>query len=257
MHTHLVFLDESGDHSMQHIDIQFPVFALAGIIFESNYYYNVANPIIDGLKYKYWGHRNIIFHSVDIRKQKDVFSILRQKEVRESFLDDMTGMMNALDYKIIASGIHKADHMRQYTTPENPYNLTLEFIMERLFFYFKGSPSKCLLIAESRDDADNRRLYQVFSRLMRNGNGNVSAAEFQANITDLKFIPKVNNENGNQISDLAVYPIARKIISRARGYEPYHSIKTKFYSRLNGDFWGYGLKAFPGQTYVRIKAEAD
>lgn len=242
---------------MQHIDLQFPVFALAGVVFRNEYYYQTANPMIDGLKYKYWGHRNVIFHSVDIRKQKDVFSILRDKAVREAFMNDMTQLMTDLDYKIIASGIHKADHLRQYAMPENPYNLTLEFIMERIFFYFRGSPSKCLMIAESRDEADNRRLYNVFSRLMRNGNQNVTAAEFQASITDLKFIPKQYNENGNQISDLAVYPIARKIISRAAGYQPFIEIKPKFYARANRNFWGYGLKAFPNQTYVRIKEEND
>lgn len=257
MHTHLVFIDESGDHSMQHIDLQFPVFALTGVIFENEYYYSIANPMIDGLKYKYWGHRNVILHSVDIRKQKGTFNILREREKREAFLNDVTNVMTHLNYKIIASGIHKADHLRQYMMPENPYNLTLEFMMERLFFYFKNTNSKCLLIAESRDDADNRRLYQVFNNLMRNGNSNVTATEFQQNITDLRFIPKQFNENGNQIADLAVYPIARKIISRASNYQSYLELKPKFYSRPNGDFWGYGLKAFPHQTYVRIKAEAD
>lgn len=257
MPSHIVFLDESGDHSMQHIDLQFPVFALAGVIFESDYYYKIANPIIDGLKYKYWGNRNIIFHSVDIRKQKGSFTILRDPQIRQSFLPDVNTMIQDLDFKIVSSGIHKADHYRQYMMPENPYSLTLEFIMERIFFYFRNTNKQCLLIAESRDDADNRRLYTVFDHLMRNGNSNISSRELRNCITDLKFMPKSNNENGNQISDLVVYPIARKIISRAQGYQPYVEIKPKFYARQSGDFWGYGLKAFPNQTYYRIKSEAD
>jgi hypothetical protein len=43
-HTHLVFLDESGDHSLQHIDQQFPAFALAATIFDFEYYLSSANP---------------------------------------------------------------------------------------------------------------------------------------------------------------------------------------------------------------------
>lgn len=242
---------------MQHIDLQFPVFALAAVIFEKEYYYSKANPIIDNVKYKYWKHRNIIFHSVDIRKQRGVFNLLRDSSIRASFMDDVTNLIRTLDYKIIAAGVHKADHHQQYISPGNPYGLTLEFIMERLYYYFRNTHGKCLLIAESRDDADNQRLYRVFENLMKNGNENLRNYQFQSVISDLEFIPKINNENGSQLSDLVVYPISRKIMSRANGYQSYIEIKPKFYSRPNGDFWGYGLKAFPKQTYYRIKKEAD
>ena len=255
--THIAFLDESGDHSLQHIDTQFPVFALGAVIFEREYYLKKANPMIDRIKYKHWGHRNIIFHSVDIRKQKGDFVIFREKEKRERFTEDINKLMHDLEYKIIASGIHKVDHIKQYITPDSPYNLTLEFIMERLFFYFKGSDSRCTLIAESRGDKENHDLYEVFKKLMRTGNTNVSAREFQTNIGDLKFYPKSVNENGNQIADLIVYPIARKIISKAKGYEPYNLIKPKFYCSATKNIWGYGLKAFPRETNSRVIHEAD
>lgn len=257
MHTHIAFLDESGDHSMQHIDLQFPVFALAATIFEKNYYFQTTNPIMDGIKYKYWNHRNVIFHSVDIRKQRGVFNVLRDAETRNNFMNDVSAFVSSLDYKIIAAGIHKSDHSRTYVTPGNPYGLTLEFIMERLYYYFRSSANKCLLIAESREEADNQRLYQVFERLMQNGNENLRSHQFQNCITDLKFVPKVHNENGSQLTDLIVYPVARKIISRAQGYQSYQAIKSKFYSKPNGDFWGYGLKAFPNQTFYRIRNETD
>lgn len=257
MYTHVVFLDESGDHSLQHIDRQFPVFALAATIFEGEYYLNVANPMIDRLKYNYWGHRSIIFHSVDIRKQKGDFHILRDATVRNDFTNDMNTLIHDLDFKIIASGINKIDHLQQYTQPESPYRLTLEFIMERLFFYFRGTKQSCILIAESRDKKENDDLYRVFKRLMDHGNENISSEEFNRYITDLKFYPKKVNENGNQITDLVVYPIARKIISRAQGYQPYLEILPKLYSRANGNFWGYGLKAFPSATNYRVQRDPD
>jgi len=233
LYTHVVFLDESGDHSLQHIDRQFPVFALAATIFEGEYYLNKANPMIDRLKYNYWGHRSIIFHSV------------------------LNMLIRDLDFKIIAAGIDKIDHLQQYIQPESPYNLTFEFIMERLFFYFKNTGNSCMLVAESRDKKENDDLYAVFDRLMERGNENISAAEFRTYIKGLKFYPKKVNENGNQITDLIVYPIARKIIGRAAGYQPYIEIKPKFYSRPNGNFWGYGLKAFPYVTKKKVQGDPD
>lgn len=257
MYTHVVFLDESGDHSLQHIDRQFPVFALAATIFEGEYYLNKANPMIDRLKYNYWGHRSIIFHSVDIRKQKGDFHILREAKVREEFTNELNMLIRDLDFKIIAAGIDKIDHLQQYIQPESPYNLTFEFIMERLFFYFKNTGNSCMLVAESRDKKENDDLYAVFDRLMERGNENISAAEFRTYIKGLKFYPKKVNENGNQITDLIVYPIARKIIGRAAGYQPYIEIKPKFYSRPNGNFWGYGLKAFPYVTNKKVQGDPD
>jgi hypothetical protein len=169
----------------------------------------------------------------------------------------MNSLIQKLDFEVIASGINKIDHLSQYSTPQSPYNLTLEFIMERLFYYFKGSQKSCAIVVESRGDKENDDLYKVFDRLMKGGNNYVTSSEFKQHIVDLKFLPKKFNENGNQISDLVVYPIARKIINKAKDYKPYHIIKSKFYSKSNGCFWGYGFKAFPQETYNRVRQEQD
>ncbi|SFS42785.1 DUF3800 domain-containing protein [Marininema halotolerans] len=250
--SHLVFLDESGDHSLEKIDQQFPVFALAATIFEKEYYLQQANPLIDALKYKYWGHRGVIFHSIELRKAQGVFTLLEPK-ARMSFMEDMYGLIDNLRFQIIAAGIHKMDHTQDYRSPRSPYHLTLEFIMERLFFYFKFTSHRCLLIAESRGQKENHDLYQVFHQLMHRGNDNLTATEFQQCIVDMMFIPKRYNENGHQISDLMAYPIARKIIDRANNYIPYEQLKGKFYARPCGDYWGYGFKAFPQSTNLRMK----
>ncbi|SDX21663.1 Protein of unknown function [Marininema mesophilum] len=157
--SHLVFLDESGDHSLGYIDKQFPVFALASTIFEKNYYIQQANPLIDSLKYKYWGHRGIIFHSVEMRKTRGAFDFLFNPETRTNFMGDMYQLIDQLKFDIIAAGIHKLDHTHHYVTPHSPYDLTLEFIMERLYFYFKQTSHRCVLIAESRGQKENADLY--------------------------------------------------------------------------------------------------
>ena len=255
--THIAFLDESGDHSLQHIDKQFPVFALAAAIFERDYYLNDASPRIDELKDTYWGHNNVIFHFIDIRKQKKEFRILRDPYTGQCFSEDLNALIKELDFTVISSGIHKIDFGNQYIRPSSPYDLTLEFIMERLYYFFKGTDCTCTLAAESRGDKEDMNLSHTFRHLMENGNQFIKPEDFQNHISDLKFLPKIQNENGSQIADLVVYPIARKILGRANEYNPYELIKPKFYARNNGDFWGYGLKVFPQQTYERVKCEAE
>ncbi|HCB35264.1 MAG TPA: DUF3800 domain-containing protein, partial [Candidatus Taylorbacteria bacterium] len=38
----VMFLDESGDHSLDKIDASYPMFVLAGCIFDFEYYTNVV-----------------------------------------------------------------------------------------------------------------------------------------------------------------------------------------------------------------------
>lgn len=68
-----MFLDESGDHSLDKIDVSYPMFVLAGCIIDFDYYTNVVEKQAKELKLKYFGRDNIILRSYDIRKQKAIF----------------------------------------------------------------------------------------------------------------------------------------------------------------------------------------
>lgn len=46
----VLFLDESGDHSLSKIDPQYPMFVLAGCVFEMGYYEDVVVPEINSFK---------------------------------------------------------------------------------------------------------------------------------------------------------------------------------------------------------------
>ena len=75
---YIVFVDESGDHSLTSIDADFPVFALAFCIVEKADYIAKIVPEMQALKFKYWGHDAIVLHEHDIRKEKGEFAFLRQ-----------------------------------------------------------------------------------------------------------------------------------------------------------------------------------
>jgi Protein of unknown function (DUF3800) len=251
--THLVFLDESGDHNLQVIDPQFPVFCLASVIFEYDKYLDIVNPKIDRLKYKYWGDKSIIFHTSDIRKQRDRFKILFDQKKRGNFNQDLYDLLKNLELTIIAAGINKDSLKSTYSSPESPYDLTLEFIMERIFFYFKNVivSGKCVLVVESRGEKENKDLYRVFHNLMNHGSGqrnqtgiHINSSEFKRHIIDLVFRSKSLNENGNQIADLIAYPIAKSIIDGSKN-NLYNAFESRFYYKSDNTYDGYGLKIFP------------
>lgn len=243
----LAFLDETGDHSLQHIDRQYPIFALGAVFCKNETYRNQINPIFDGLKYRFWGKRHVILHSTDIRNSRNDFAILRNPSIRNDFIECVNNAITNSPFELVISAVDKYDHNLHYSDPTNPYNLTLEFLMERAY-YLIGKPNNndksCLFIAESRNEDENQKLLRVFQKIKRNGTRFVTASQLDF-IIDLKFIKKQENEIGHQIADLCLYPTAKTLLS-GRVYQSMPVVYKKLYKNFyNGNPNGYGLKFFP------------
>ena len=63
---YLAFFDECGDHSMEKIDRDFPLFVLALVVMEREAYRDQALPEFNGFKLRYFSHEGINLHSRDI-----------------------------------------------------------------------------------------------------------------------------------------------------------------------------------------------
>ena len=240
----VMFLDESGDHSLDKIDNSYPVFVLAGCIFDFDYYTTVVEPKINELKVKHFGKIDIILRSYDIRKQKGAFSSLVDKIKREAFYVDLNNLMQSLDFKIIAAAIHKSKHKNQYSDPGNPYNLCLQFILERAVMFLGRSSDKLIFRIESREMHNDRKLAEVYEKFRLNDHNYFKKEEVQSKLIDFSFNQKTQNIVGHQIADLVAYPIGVSILDDKRENKAFEIIKTKFHTK-NGDYKNCGLKVFP------------
>lgn len=102
----IVFLDEAGDHSLEKIDPDFPIFAIAGVVFNPADYSNAVSGF-NRLKLNYFSHEGIIIHSREIASREGDFIFLNNKEQREFFLDDISRQINLTEMKIVAGVIKK------------------------------------------------------------------------------------------------------------------------------------------------------
>ena len=84
------------------------------------------------LKFQIWGHDQVVFHESDIRKERGDFALLRtDRQLREGFLQRLSEIIAAADFKIVASVIDKQRLKTKYNDPYNPYEIALLFSMER------------------------------------------------------------------------------------------------------------------------------
>lgn len=238
-----LFLDESGDHGLANINPHFPVFLLCGLLFESSNY-EFCDKKMNEIKGKYWGNKDVIFHSSDIRKWQKEFQILFNEKIRAEFYEDLNSLVANNDYVIIADGIQKEAYIKRYGKLSNVYELCLSFIIERAVFYLDDIPGnkKLVIVIEERGKKEDQQLREHFNRLLAVGTGFVSPERLKALELTIEFRSKKRNINGLQLSDLVAYPIARYVLDKKRANPAFDILYPKFY-RKSGKV--YGLKTFP------------
>jgi len=241
-----MFLDESGDHSLEKIDKSYPMFVLAGCIFDFDYYSNEVEPKINKLKTKYFGRTDIILRSYDIRKQKGDFSCLVDKKKREAFYNDLDLLVESLNFKIIAAAIHKLKLKNQYCEPDNPYYLCLRFILERATMFLGRSKEKMIFRIESRETHNDKKLAEVYEKFRSSSHQLFTKEEIQSKFTDLSFNQKVQNIVGMQIADLVAYPIGKWVLDSTKENKAFEIVEKKLHKKPNTNIYlNYGLKIFP------------
>lgn len=241
----IVYVDESGDHGLQSIDPQYPVFGLAFCIFHKESYRTVASPALQELKFRYFGHDMVILHEHEIRKAKGPFRILVDTGVRERFMEDLNSLVEAVPLTVIASVIQKDRLLKRYASPPNPYHVALGFGLERVasFLRAQGQPrnrARCThFVFECRGKKEDQELAEEFERVCQGDNYRGERMLFQPTFADKK-----TNCCGLQLADLFARPIGRKVMSPQQPNRAFECIERKLYRR--GDrVRGFGLKVFP------------
>lgn len=238
-----LFLDESGDHGLGNINPHFPVFVLCGVLFNGDNY-EKCRVAMNNIKEKYWGGKEVIFHSSDIRKCQKEFQILFDLDIKGRFMNDINSVITEQDYVIIADGIQKEEYIKKYGKLSNVYELCLSFIIERTVFYLDdipGDKSLCIII-EERGKKENKQLQEHFDKLLARGTAFVKPERLKALNLNIAFRSKKKNINGLQLSDLIAYPIARYVMESSRANPAFDILKPKFYMKKGRV---YGLKTYP------------
>jgi hypothetical protein len=247
---YIVYVDESGDHGLERIDPEYPVFVLAFCIFKKSVYLSEVVPQLHAFKFRYWGHDAVVLHEHEIRKSMaGDYSILSQAQVRAPFLRDLSGMISRSPFHVIATVLRKDVHRARYSDPAHPYYLSLLYCLERLKNFLgeqnQNTQKTTHLIFESRGKTEDQALELEFRRIMDGvaptymNKPHVHEASFA-----IRFIPKSANSVGLQLADLIARPIGLKALRPNQPNRAFDIIEPKLFVR-NGTYHGHGLKVVP------------
>src|SRR5690625_766062 len=169
---YIIYVDESGDHGLQNIDPDYPVFVLSFCCFRIEHYINQAVPQMQRFKFSYFGHDQVILHEHHIRKQKDEFSFLRlNQQLRTAFLIDINKLVENIPFEIFSIIVDKRNLKTKYISPINPYHLGLQFGLEIIYkhlLYYRQHHKKIHFIFEKRGKKEDARLSDEIRKISDN-----------------------------------------------------------------------------------------
>ncbi len=241
---YIVYVDESGDHSLTSIDSDYPVFVLAFCIFHKKYYAKSVVPAFTEFKFEHFGHDMIVLHEHDIRKEKNGFKF-KSKSAKLAFMAKLGAIIEEQNFIVISVVIDKNKLAQKYSQPENPYHLSLNFCLERLFFFLKEKQQQHLptpVVVEMRGKKEDIDLELEFRRIC-----DKSQNPYQFNLV---FADKKANSPGLQLADLVARPIGLSVLRPDQPNMAFETLKKKLYTKngrkgVGTGFEGYGLKRFP------------
>jgi hypothetical protein len=223
----MIFVDESGDHSLTSIDEQYPIFVLTLCIVEKSAYSRQIVPAFTDFKMEFFGHDLPILHAHEIRKPRGDFTILLNPHTRARFMERLNGLIEATPMTIVGVVIRKTHLKARYAEPKSPYDLALRFGLERAFRFpwDKKQQGKVVpFVAESRGRKEDADFELQFRRITQNSHE-----------WELPFFK------------LAMGQIAfdRKILNPEQSNRAYDLLASKLLTSEKGGVDGWGLKVFP------------
>lgn len=246
----VVYVDESGDHSLESVDVDYPVFVLAFGIFHKRHYAEKIVSAIEKFKFNYFGHDLIVLHEHEIRKKKNMFNVLNDRELNQRFINDLSQIMQRSNFILVSAVIDKLKlrEAKILTEENNPYHLALGFCLEGLYDFLAEKNQldrKTHILVECRGKKEDKALELEFRRMIDGNNRKNVPMPF-----DIVFVNKQANSTGLQLADLVARPIGINYLRPDQKNQAFEILKQKFMCRggrscLGKNYEGYGLKVIP------------
>ena len=246
----IAYIDESGDHNLTNISPHSPVFTVAAVILREDDIPPFETRLKE-LKVAHFVSEQVILHSRDIRKQENDFHCLHDPDKREAFYTAFNKLVTETSCTVISISIEKERLLRRNSPPITPYQLALEFLLERIthwsrYFHNFGPID---LIAESIGRNEDKQFKEFYNHFRTVGTRYEKPEYIQLACHSMRTESKALNIPGLQLADMIAYPLACHAIGRADP-RTMAIIMPKLYGGLTGNIEKWGVKVFPPAPHV-------
>lgn len=243
----IVYVDESGDHSLQNVNPEYPLFVLAFCVFYKRHYAEKVVPSLQKFKFNHFGHDLVVLHETEIRKETGVFRFPNRLH-KQGFLGELTNIIEQSNFILISCVIDKTRLRLRADAADNPYHLALGFCLETLHELMQEKnqdDTKTHVVVECRGKKEDAELELEFRRICDGANRMGITLPF-----DIVFASKQVNSSGLQLADLVARPIGLSVLRSEQPNRAFDVLKPKFFcsggrDKVGEGFENWGLKIYP------------
>ena len=218
---YVIFVDESGDACLDPISIHYPILNVSFCIIRKDHYIDTVVPRLQALKYRYFGHDQVILHEREIRRGRQAFAKLSEDKARHAaFEADIKRWIAESPFHIVSATVHKARLVARYTHPFDPYHIAMRFCLERTQHFLRRHQQTgrtTQIVFESRGKTTDRATQEEFSRVLASAQPwGYRTTDFSGLPLEALFISKQANVAGHQLADQIARPIALRTLQPDR-----------------------------------------
>ena len=202
--TYQLFIDELGTASPK--DYQSPFYILSGCFLREDARQNLKIAA-DMIKFKYWNRINIVFHSREIGRMENDFSILKDKKVRTNFYADLEHFLTDGNFKMFYLIVDKDKARKQGWNDVKIYQETSSAILGSFLLTLLTTNSHGKIVIESATAEKDFYFHKAFGEYVSRGIPHLSVPynRVQDMLTSISFVSKKNHDIEEQIADLFAY----------------------------------------------------
>lgn len=161
----------------------------------------------DKIKFKYWGHKNIVFHSREIWRKENDFEIFNDTKIFREFLKDLEEFMMFSKFKMFFVIVDKENAMKQAWNHIKIYKSTADQLVKNFILILLTGDSRGKIIVESATAEKDFYFHRALGYYLAAGikELKVDYKKIQETVTSISFVTKNNFDIEEQVADLFAY----------------------------------------------------
>lgn len=208
-----LYLDETGTPDVKNINPNFPHFIFSGFIVDESQAPKLKTRA-DQVKFKYWSRTNVVFHSREIGRRENDFSILKDPSVEQNFHKDLLQLIISTGGSSVVVIVDKNKAKALGWSASDIYRNTSRAMLAFFIEFLHAKNNKGQIIVESAGTKRDLLFYGEYIYLLANGSPSLGLThqKMKQLLTSISFVSKNNHDIEEQIADLLAYPAAHNCL---------------------------------------------
>jgi len=201
---YVLFIDETGTASPK--DKHSSYYILAGCaILEANR--KKLKIWCDRLKYKYWNDTDIVFHSREMGRKENHFSILGRHATYTKFLTDLEDILSRQEFHMFFVLVDKAKAKKLAWNDVKIYKETSNSIVEQFLMFLMSQKARGKIVVEAATAQKDFYFHRALNTYLAGGIPalNIKHTQAKETLTSISFVTKQNYDTEEQVADLFAY----------------------------------------------------